>query len=357
MAHDEAGTMRFWELLLRPLSILFGLAVWVRGRCYDAGVLPIVRVSVPVISVGNMTAGGTGKTPMVEYLVRALLSQGMRVAVVSRGYRRSGSGLVVVSDGTELAATAETAGDEPYQIARKFRNAIVIVDEKKSRAAAVAAKRFGASVVIVDDGFQHRALARDLDIVLVDSTKELRSMPFLPAGLRRDIMSALGRAQAVVFSRCGDDSHAHEAFPEAGTALLTCMRSRVTRAIGIRTEIEIPVGALKGAVVAWFCAIGDPLSFHATLKELGCVIKGATVYPDHHVYSPDELQEICERGAISRVSYILTTEKDAMRILTRPELRDLMPPNAAYVEIESVFVRGGEELLSLVRSTAGKAAA
>jgi len=155
---------------------------------------------VPVVSVGNITTGGTGKTPVVEWIVRHFLNQNLKVAVVSRGYRRTSRGTVVVSDGRSVLAAPDIGGDEAFQIARKFPAAIVVVDERRIRGARVALTNFGAKVVVLDDGFQHRSLHRTLDIVMVDAVPGLRRIRMLPAGLRREPVASLKRATIVVLS-------------------------------------------------------------------------------------------------------------------------------------------------------------
>ncbi len=349
--------MNSLALLLRPVSWLYGAAVWIRGRCYDLGVLGSAAMSVPVISVGNMTAGGTGKTPLVEYLVSLLLEEHLRVAVVSRGYARATSGPFVVSDGSRLFGSARESGDEPYQVARKFPRAVVIVDEEKSRAAATAVREFGADVVIVDDGFQHRALGRALDIVTVDSTKSLRTMPLLPSGLRRDVMRSLARAGVLVYSRCEDDAHNHETFGEAASALVCCVRSEPRRCVPLTGAEELPLSALSGATAVAFCAIGDPGSFLRTLEDAGCTVLKLHTYPDHHAFNESDLGAIRRSVEAARPVHVLTTEKDAVRLIGDSGLVRLLPPNTSYVEIACRMIRGEEKFRELIRTTSRRRAA
>lgn len=195
--------MNIVQLMLLPFSWLYGLTMILRNWCFEVGVFHVEQVSVPVISVGNMTAGGTGKTPMVEYLIRFYLKAGNKVAVLSRGYQRDTNGTQIVSDGSNLEMTAEESGDEPYQIARKFPNVMVIVDEKRSRAAQIAINRFQPDVILLDDGFQHRGIERQLDIVMIDGRKALDRISLLPVGLRREPLSGLQRANLMAIS-CDD---------------------------------------------------------------------------------------------------------------------------------------------------------
>ena len=349
--------MNSLALLLRPVSWLYGAAVWVRGKCYDLGVFRVDRVSVPVISVGNMSAGGTGKTPLVEYLVRMLLAERLRVAVVSRGYRRTTSGSFLVSDGTTLSVTAGEAGDEPYQIARKFPRAVVIVDERRARAAAVAVRDHAAQVIILDDGFQHRALGRDLDIVAVDSTKPLRTMPLLPSGLRRDVMRSLERAGVLVYSRCADPAHAHEELGEAASAAECCVRADARRCVSIAGTGEIPLSALPGSTAVAFCAIGDPLSFRRSIEDAGCTVLDFQTYPDHHEFADADLEMVRVSADERRPDHVLTTEKDAMRLIGRTGLAALLPRTTSYLEIECRMLRGEERFRERVLGVARRSAA
>jgi tetraacyldisaccharide 4'-kinase len=355
LAAPDLGRKGLLELLGAPASLAYALAVALRNWAYDRGILPVERMSVPVISVGNMTAGGTGKTPMVELLLRALLPGGKKLAVVSRGYGRTTSGQVVVSDGASVLCTPAEAGDEAFQVARKFRGVVVVVDASKARAARAAVDDFGAEIVLVDDGFQHRGLARDCDIVLVDSNKPLRSMPLLPSGMRRESVRALGRADIVAYTRCGDPAHAHEAFPEAGRAASCCLRSCVLRAVTFHGGEEFPLEKFRGARVVGFCGIGSPESFRATLDALGCSVGEFLVYPDHHPYDTASVGKIARSAGPGAL--VVTTEKDAMRILGDPALLSLVPAGAVYLEIAHEFVRGGDAALGAVRAAAfGRAA-
>ncbi|MBM2840054.1 MAG: tetraacyldisaccharide 4'-kinase, partial [Bacteroidetes bacterium] len=189
------------KYLLIPFSWLYGFIIYCRNKAFDWKLLDSVEVGVPVISVGNLTMGGTGKTPLVEYIVKLCLAKGRKVAVVSRGYKRESGGVVVVSDGKSLLANAAQAGDEPVQIAKKFPGAIVIVGERRVDAARMAIDEFGVNAIVLDDGFQHRFLRRDLDILVLDARKDLSRIPMIPAGERREPLASIKRANVVAFSR------------------------------------------------------------------------------------------------------------------------------------------------------------
>ncbi len=192
--------------LLVPFSRVYGAIVAARNFFYDRGLFTITAVGTPVISVGNITAGGTGKTPLVEYIVRTILDSGARPAVLSRGYRRTTTGTVTVSDGVKVLADADRAGDEPAQIARKFPGCVVVVDEDRVRGARFLESAFHPDVIVLDDGFQHRALRRDLDIVVV--ADGAGGSGLLPSGDGREPESSLRRADIVVKNmRAGSGLH------------------------------------------------------------------------------------------------------------------------------------------------------
>ena len=185
---------------LLPASWLFGAGVRLRNLLFDTGAFTSHRAGVPVISVGNISAGGTGKTPLVELLARRLRESGARVAVLSRGYGRLTSGYQIVSNGQQLCADAISAGDEPAQMAENLKGVVVAVDERRARGAMRIAREFRPAVIILDDGFQHRALHRDLDIVIMTAGEILGTSELLPAGYRREPWSALSRADHLVVS-------------------------------------------------------------------------------------------------------------------------------------------------------------
>lgn len=185
-----------------PFSAFYWLGVAIRNLFFDKGILKATKVEVPVISVGNISAGGVGKTPVVEMLVERLKRK-RHLAIVSRGYGRKSSGTIIVSDGKRQLVSVEKAGDEAYQIANKYRNLIVVVDEKRVRGAQKAIK-LGAELIVLDDGFQHRYLARDLNVVVLTAAEILEGDLLLPAGNRREPIASLERADVVMISRCAN---------------------------------------------------------------------------------------------------------------------------------------------------------
>jgi tetraacyldisaccharide 4'-kinase len=312
----EPNTMKPLPVLL-PFSFIYGFVIALRNLFFEKKLLSSVQAPVPVISVGNITSGGTGKTPIVELIAAMFLRAHKRPAIVSRGYGRLTTGFVLVSDGAAVHATADAAGDEAYQMAKKLSGVVVIDDEKRARGAAVAAGSYNADVVILDDGFQHRALRRDCDIVLIDAEQDVFSMPMLPAGHRREQLSSLHRADAVIITKCT---------PRTDSTAIAANIRRITDApvftssygpvscVDCRTGAVTQASSLRGMTAVVFCGIGQPESFRRSVEELGITIASFHAYGDHHRYSRQDLQNLAGAMAAAGAGCYLTTEKDARRL-------------------------------------------
>jgi len=293
---------------LRPLSTLFGLIVALRSWLYRIGWLPRYKAGVPVISVGNLTVGGTGKTPVVDALVKQLLKRGMQVAVVSRGYRGSFKGesgrVTPVGDG-ELA-TPEAAGDEPFLLALKNPAARVYVARKR-RFGVAAAEADGAECIVLDDAFQHLAVARDLDVVLLDARNPFGNGLLLPAGLLREPRSALKRADLLILTH--SDELGDSLLKESAT--VRC-RHRLADHLLNAEGCSVPWSEVVGSRCLAFAGIARPDDFFRGLQTKGCDLLQSWPLADHQEYDPDLLQRISK--ASQNVAFILTTEKDAVKL-------------------------------------------
>lgn len=297
------------------------------------------KFPVPVISVGNMTVGGTGKTPFVEYLVRECLKSGKKVAVISRGYKRTTKGTVIVSDGVSILADAHTAGDEAFQIAKKFPKIVVIVDERRPRGAAIAIDRYGVEVILLDDGFQHRAISRDLDIVMVNPGVPLAEIRMLPAGLRREPLRGIRRGNCIVtMESLGErNNNSFSTIPKL------IGRYSAAKFVRISGRIELPLHTMLGKQCTAICGIGNPLTFRTMLQQLGLKIDHFITYPDHHLYTKKDLESLLVIMKGNPESILITTEKDAVKF------QQLQPGDSArewyYLEIETQVVEGEDLLL------------
>ncbi len=284
---------------LNPYACTMRLRRWL----YTRGGLPSYHPGVPVISVGNLTQGGTGKSPLVLLIADYLEKRhGKRVAIVSRGYKRRSKGFVLVRDGKEIIASVEDSGDEAQMFAEEAQNAIVIVDEDRVRGAREA-KALGAEVIVLDDGFQHLRLRRDLNILLIAG----KPSPVLPFGKSREPESAVRSADLVIFSEGVD---AVDVLDESGRAS-AIIRSMPSHLSSLEVT-EVPLATLKGKRVIALSSIASPKRFHAMLRGLG-----AEVIPDdlgdHAEYSVAIVQSILNEANKSKVEAIVTTTKDIVK--------------------------------------------
>ena len=274
---------------MNPLSTIFGLGVRARNALYDRGLARSQRLSGPVVSIGNLSVGGSGKTPFVLLLGEILKARGLKFDILSRGYGRKTQGVLLV----DPAGSSHDFGDEPVLMARRL-NVPVIVGESRYAAGVFAEKKFGPQLHLLDDGFQHRALARDFDIVLVtpdDSRDRL-----LPAGRLREPLTALGRADAVVLT----SGASPDAFP-LGQKLVWKARRGI-----------IPANIPARPIV--FCGIALPKNFVAQLRTAGIEPVAEAFYRDHHAYTEQDLRDLLNLRQRSETDGFVTTEKDAINL-------------------------------------------
>jgi tetraacyldisaccharide 4'-kinase len=279
-----------------------------------------VSVVVPVVSIGNIAVGGAGKTPAAIAVARRLHERGRRVAVLSRGYGAARGDPRIASDGERILLEAAEAGDEPLVIARSLPGVSVLCGPKRAAIARLAIERLRADALVLDDGFQHRGLERDLDIVVVDASNPRGNGHLLPRGPNREPWTALARAGLVWLSRVD----------RASAAGLQSLRADARRATGHEPveSIHAPAAvldglarehgltALRGAPVVALSALARPQGFHATLEDLGARVVAARSFRDHHAFTDVELEEAFAAAARAG-AHVATTEKDAVRIGSR----------------------------------------
>jgi tetraacyldisaccharide 4'-kinase len=335
--------------LLLPLSLIYWLGVIVRNWFFDRGVLKSKKVSVPVISIGNISTGGVGKTPFVELLIKRIKTD-RRLAVISRGYKRKTSGTIVVSDGCGKLETVENSGDEPVQLARKYPELIVVVDEKRVRGAQKAIG-LGAHLILLDDGFQHRSLDRDLNIVLLTAEEILKGDLLLPAGNRREPTSSLKRADMIVVTRCMDLQEYEKVsaigrerhmFPEE--TLTAGLKTTMKAFRRLSSDEMVSVEILKNKKIIALSGIGNPKSFEDLLMKSGITILQHIVFPDHHWYDEGDMKRVSDAKRQTHADFIVTTEKDAVR-LNGPF--DAEP--VVVAEIQQEFLSGGRMVDELLK--------
>lgn len=306
--------------MLGIVAALFGRIVAARNAAYDRGRRAVTHTAIPVVSVGNLTVGGTGKTPVVHELVRIYKHLGLRPAIVARGYRSSGRGLRVVHDGTSILLGVDEAGDEAFLHAQMC-NVPVVVHDRKSVAADYVSRHLPCDVIIVDDGFQHRALARAIDIVLVD--RSTLQGKLLPAGRLREPLHSLHRADIVLAmgdvkpDECRSFTRFDTIIAECSIALLgICSADDPTHQLSHDEPVVIVAG------------IAQPERVVESARSLGYEVREVCVFPDHHAYTQADIQR-CVEVARRHGARLVTTEKDLCKL--RDHVNPSTPHPAWYV--------------------------
>lgn len=342
---DPAGRPGRPPAPLRLAEALYRAVVLRRALALDRGRPPVLRAPVPCVSVGNLTVGGTGKTPLVSWIVGRLARAGVRPAILLRGYGGRARGPQRVYAATGAAARF---GDEAALLAGRHRDVPVFVGRDR-HAAAVMAAATGAGVVVADDAFQHRRLARDLDIVTVDASRGFGNRRLLPAGPLREPPEGLDRAGAVVLTRIGEAVDAaalrREVAALAPRALVAeadlCAEGLADARTGAAAELP------PGAGVYAFSGVGNPDSFHRGLAALGLEPVGREDFRDHHAYRAGELERIAARALAAGAAAVVTTDKDAVRIPRWPGVLPLY-----RVEAKLDIIRGRERLWGILEHLA-----
>jgi len=305
------------RVFLRALSIPYAGVVFCRNRLFDRGVFRQKKLPCPVISVGNLTVGGTGKTPTVIAIARLLQQKGRHPAVLSRGYGgKSTRPVDVVSDGVHTLISWHDAGDEPVLIAHSLPGVPVIAGAKRYLTGKAAMEQFGADVLVLDDAFQHRQLHRDVDIVLIDGKRPLGNGFLLPRGPLREGLPALRRATMLLRTGLSNDSA-----PLSAELSLPSFRGahKPEGIVSGKSGHVMPLETLRGEKVMAFAGIGYPETFRKGLSTLGAEIVATRDFPDHHPYSERDLDELRRLADRSGATMLLTTEKDGVRLTDFPE--------------------------------------
>ncbi|MFN0141734.1 MAG: tetraacyldisaccharide 4'-kinase [Pyrinomonadaceae bacterium] len=306
------------------LSPFYGKIMTLRNALYDKGVFDTFDLGARVISVGNITTGGTGKTPLVAYIAEVLAARGEKVCILTRGYGRTNRRQrVLVSDGENVLADAQLGGDEPVELARKLLGkAIVIADAARVSAAEWALRKFGVTVFVLDDGFQHRKVKRDLDIVCIDATNPCDKGRMLPFGRLREPLRGLARADAIVITRsdlAGDVTDLRTRLarwnPSATIFEAENIISGVTAIEEFHATAQRTQKTKTNAPALAFCAVGNPESFFETLRLSGVEPAATKSFKDHHHYTPGDVREIEASARSHGAEILLTTAKDAVKIL------------------------------------------
>ncbi len=329
MADSETTHQSGTTGLLLVASRLFEHLARARAHRYDNGLLKSHRLPCTVISIGNITSGGTGKTPMTMYMAKRIRRMGYKTVILSRGYKgtaeKTGG---IVSNGSRLLMTPETAGDEPFMMAQFLEGIPVLVGSDRVASGRRAITRFSPDIILLDDGFQHRRLHRDIDIVLLDAAHPFGNTHLLPRGPLREPPDALNRADALVFTRYRGGNQAPESVLPETLREKPIFRSRHVPYIFKRIDPlsdsagTVPCGkspsdeldTLKGERIFAFSAIADNNDFHRILTGLGCRIAGTAEFRDHHAYTSRELEQITGNAVKKEARFLVTTQKDFSKL-------------------------------------------
>lgn len=334
-----------------PLSWLYGMVVFIRKKLFDWRILKQVQYNVPVICVGNLTVGGTGKTPHIEYLV-GLLKDRYRVAVLSRGYKRKSKGFVLATDSTNY----QKIGDEPHQIKLKFPDIIVAVDENRRHGIeTLLAMKDAPDIILLDDAFQHRYVKPSLSILLSNYNRPVYTDKMLPAGRLREPASGMERANIVVVSKCPDTlkpidmriiNHELNLFPYQTLVFTTTKYGNLVAMFNRKdlfNRIERPLETIKDKNVLLIAGIASPELLVDEIKKYTSSVK-LLEYPDHHNFSAKDIKEIeNEFQNMGDKTITILTEKDAARLTNGNGLSEKLKSSMYYLPVEISFLQKEEE--------------
>ena len=355
---DQPAGVNALLVVLHAFSFLFALAVSVRYFLYGIGLIRRFPLGIQVISIGNVTAGGTGKTPVTEIFARTLAAEGRKVAILSRGYRRKEAPLwqrlftqvveppLVVSDGKHVLLDSETGGDEPYMLASNLPGVAVVVDRNRVKAGRYAIKRLGCDTIILDDGFQYQRLKHSIEVVLVDATNPFGNGKMLPRGILREPARNLARADIIFLTKCnGDVSAVREEVRRFNkkAEIVECRHAPKTLR-DVWSREEFPLSWLEGKTVCTLSGIASPKGFENSLRHLGAKVVWCERYADHHRYAPSEILYALNRTADMGSDALVTTEKDAVRF---PRF-ETVPVRCLCLRIAIEIISGAESFASII---------
>lgn len=341
------------SLVLAPLGSLYGVAMKARRALYRNGVFRVHKLDVPVISVGNLTTGGTGKTPLVEWLANELARKGRRVCILTRGYGRETSGTrVIVSNGVDVLSDALRAGDEPFLLAERLRSrAAVISDADRVSAARWSVENLKSDVFVLDDGFQHQRIARNLNIATIDATNPWGNRKLLPAGILREPPTEVARADCIVMTRADDSTQTEQLQREIDKLRTGCpvFRSRMSikglRPVQNKSNSNQPLIAaeeISSSSVAAFCGVGNPESFFSLLSHGGYQLCHTEAFRDHHIYTQNDINRVVRESITRGAQVLLTTAKDEVK------LRSLSFELPCYAVDIAIEINEKEKLIALI---------
>jgi tetraacyldisaccharide 4'-kinase len=347
--HDDSKTNCLNPLLfiLYLSSIIYGGIIRLRNRMYDLAVFKTRKLNCMVIGIGNMTVGGTGKTPMTIMLANLLKERGYRPAVLSRGYGgKNKNPITVVSDENDILADSDEAGDEPVLIAKSAKGVPVVTGPKRYLTGRYAVDNLGADVLILDDAFQHRCLFRNIDIVLCDRKRPFGNGFLLPRGPLREPKKALQRADIIVLTGTGREEE-EKSFEKEFSAIPIFRGYHKPKELvkGDRSD-SYPLEYLSGKKVCVFAGIAKPEAFEKTIVSLGADVVSLIAFPDHHRYTMGDIEQIKKASSNCSSEIIVTTEKDGIKLSGFPEFfRDIF-----LLRIEIEIINRSKEFAGMILS-------
>ena len=316
-AKAPSALAAFVSRLLAPVSFLYALIMRIRRRRYRTSPGRSVRLAIPVISAGNVTVGGSGKTPTAILLAMMVRDLGRKPVILSRGYKGALEGKVaVVSDGARILLTSVQAGDEPVMMARKNPDIPVVIGASRVDAAKRAREQLGADCLILDDGFQHMALARDLNILCINAELGVGNGQVFPSGPLREPLAASRDADLCLINGYGKERPKLEAdLRSAGFAgSFVRVTYTICRFASLDQKIQMDPGELRGKKVLAFSALAHPSPFFNSLESFGLSVVEQRTYPDHYPYPIQQLDRLAQLAKVKGIEYYVTTEKDAVKL-------------------------------------------
>lgn len=306
-----------FSFFLFLLSIVYGFIQRVRVLLYRKGLFKVEKIGSKVISVGNITLGGTGKTPAVMAIAQMGKEKSFKVTILTRGYKGKAEGINVVSDGSRILLNCEDAGDEPYLMAKKLNGIPVVKGKNRYLSARFAIKRFGSDLFILDDGFQHLKIHRDVNILLIDATDPFGNNRIFPGGTLREPLTAIGRADIIVLTKSDLSQKNAETIKKIReynpSAPIFTSYYYLIDLVDMKGDI-MPVKGIKGRSLFIFSGLANHSSFRSIIEREGARVKGELTYPDHFYYSESDMKEIKKKSESAGADMIVTTEKDIVRI-------------------------------------------
>jgi len=299
--------------ILYPFAFFYWIIVLCKNIFYKCGIFSSRKLPCSVISIGNLTVGGTGKTILVIHLAKLLQKKNKKVAILTRGYGRKKRGHFLVTDGQSILKniTPEHCGDEPFLMAKILKEIPIMIDKNRYRGGIKLVKQFQPDVILLDDGFQHRALFRDLDIILVNAQDKEINHKILPIGLLREPWKNINRSDIIILTKYNlrsDNSYLLKKLKNTNKTIMKAQLSNQLSSLKIQSNLEFNELIKKLGFV--FAGIGDTKSLIESIKKLGVKISGTKFFKDHHIYNKTDLKNIDREAKKVNAKYLITTEKD-----------------------------------------------